>query len=351
MGMKRGVGAFLALVLTAWLPVAAEEAGVRASAGCGASSPLAAGASETFTMQAGGLERQYRIHLPSGYDAKKPAQLMLDFHGYTGTAASEEEYTRLSLNADRNGYVVVYPQGTGFTAQDGQKVTSWNDLAGSASPGPEGPICSETADKYPHPPECGEPTACNWASCHDDVGFVGELLDRLEQTLCLDLDRVYATGMSNGGMFVHRLGCDMADRFAAIAPVGGTLARGFNCAPTAPLAIMNIYGSGDGYVSQRGGMSSDGYFYLKAEDVIGKWAEASSQHCDATTTPYPTSGDGTLDLSCVQHDNCASGAEVVHCTWDGEHEWPQIKTSDVGNEVIWEFFDKHSRSLYRPNGH
>jgi polyhydroxybutyrate depolymerase len=295
-------------------------------------------------MQVGELEREYIVHSPTGYSTRKPARLLLAFHGYTGTAALIEDYSRLSRDADRNGFVVVYPQGTGFIAESGQNMTSWNDLAGNASPGPDGPICSETADKYPSPPECGEPTACNWASCHDDVGFVGALLDRLEETLCIDRDRVYATGASNGGMFVHRLGCDMAERFAAIAPVAGTLARGFNCAPAAPLAMMNIYGTGDLYVSQRGDMSSDGYFYLKAEDVLGKWAEASSQDCDAATTPYPTSGDGILGLACIQHDNCASGAEVVHCTWDGAHDWPQSKTSDVGNEVMWEFFEKHSRS-------
>jgi polyhydroxybutyrate depolymerase len=233
------------------------------------------------------------------------------------------------------------------TSTGGQVITSWNDLAGNASPGPEGPICSETADSYPPPPECGEPTPCNWATCHDDLGFIAQMLDRLERGLCLDLDRMYATGMSNGGMLVHRLGCDMPQRFAAIAPVGGTLARGFNCAPDVPLAMMNIYGSRDLYVSQRGDTSSDGYYYESAEAVLSKWAGPESQGCEAITTGYETSRDGVLGLACIQHDSCATGAEVVHCTWDGAHDWPQAEGQPLGNEIIWEFFTRHTRAQYR----
>lgn len=321
-------------------------AGPIASGGCGLQPPVVPGQSETLSMKSGALEREYRLHLPPGYKPDQPASLVLDFHGYTGTAETEEIYTRLSSHADKYGYVVVYPQSTGFPIESGQIITSWNDQAGNASPGPEGPICSETADKYASPPECGEPVRCNWASCHDDVGFIGDLLDRLEETLCLDLDRVYATGMSNGGMFVHRLGCAMPERFAAIAPVSGTLARGFNCAPGAPLSMMNIWGRRDHYVSEERPMSTDGYFYTSAVDVLKKWAAPASQGCASESTAYKTMADGQLGLSCVQQDKCSTQAEVVHCTWDGEHEWPQSETLDTGNEIIWEFFSKHSRSNY-----
>jgi polyhydroxybutyrate depolymerase len=328
-------------------PVTSTAGGVpaRGSAGCGTVPPVTPGKSARFTLRVGELDREYRVHLPPDYDSRRPVSLVLDFHGYTGDAAGEELHTGLSAHADRHGYVVVYPQSTGFLAEDGQAITSWNDLAGSASPGPEGPICSEDARKYPHPPECGAPTPCNWASCHDDLGFVEKMLDRLEETLCVDRDRVYATGMSNGGMFVHRLGCAMPERFAAIAPVGGTLARGFNCAPgrSTPLSLMNVYGSRDDYVSQRGGVSSDGYSYTSAEDVMRRWAGPGSQDCDRAATRYPTSLDGTLDFACTQRARCSSGAEVVHCTWNGAHEWPGAGTVGLANEIVWEFFSRHTR--------
>ena len=326
---------------------------IRSSVGCGTAALAATGRTATLFMQVGELEREARVHLPRGYDHSRPASLVLDFHGYTGTAESEElETTGFSRHADRHGYIIVYPQSTGFVTDTGLKITSWNDLAGNASPGPEGPICSETAFKYAHPPECGDPEPCNWATCHDDLGFVAQLLERLEESLCIDLDRVYATGMSNGGMFVHRLGCAMPERFAAIAPVSGTLARGFNCAPhtSTPLSMMNIYGSRDDYVALDGTMSSDGYFYTSAKDVMSKWASSDSQGCAENPTRYPTSQDGALDLECTQHADCSTGAEVVNCTWDGAHDWPKDDTRDFGNEIIWEFFSKHTRAKYQNVG-
>ena len=311
------------------------------TAGCGAEPPIGPGGSVTLSMRVGELDREYRVHLPAGYDPDAPVSLLLDFHGYTGGAESEEEYTGLSDLADQRGFVVVYPQGTAFEGPDGASITSWNDLAGSRPSGPEGPICSQTAFEYPHPPECGEPTPCTWATCHDDLAFVEALLDRLEATLCVDKERVFATGMSNGGMFVHRLGCDLADRFAAIAPVGGTMARGYNCAPQTPLSMMNVYGRNDDYVSQKGVMSSDGYYYLGAAAVLDEWAAA--QGCAAEATPYPTSRSGDLGLECVERADCATGAEVVHCEWEGGHDWPAAEGQAVGNEIIWEFFARNAR--------
>ncbi len=343
MELTRGV---LVLTLAVACGVACGPAGVadtqRPSAGCGQAPPATPGVSKRLTMSSGGLEREFLLHLPAGYDSSSPTPLLLDFHGYTGTGPSEEEYTGLSPLADEEGFIVIYPQGTGFETPAGQRVTSWNDLAGSRSEGPAGRICSENAFRYPHPPECGEPTPCTWATCHDDLGFIADLLDLVEGELCIDLERVYASGMSNGGMFTHRLGCDMADRFAAIAPVGGTMARGYACAPDLPTGLMNINGANDGYVSQRGDMSSDGYYYEAATRVLATWAEA--QGCDSNPTPFETSRDGTAGLVCWQHANCESGAKVVHCDWDGAHDWPQEGDDRFGNQIIWEFLSQHRRT-------
>jgi polyhydroxybutyrate depolymerase len=342
------LAAFLAVALAFGLAPASVAQGVLSSAGCGTLPPLEPGETGTFSLRVSDLKREYRLHLPPGYDRSKATSVVLDFHRYNGSADGEEMDTGLSRHADKHGYLVVYPQGTAFLTDTGRRITSWNDLAGNASPGPEGPICSDTADLYPHPPECGEPQPCNWATCHDDLGFVERLLDRLEASLCIDLERIYATGMSNGGMFVHRLGCHMPNRLAAIAPVGGTLARGFNCAPqgSTPLSLLNIYGQRDRYVSQAGDMSSDGYYYTSSAAVMNKWAGPGSQGCAAASTPYDMSMSGTLGLVCTQHQDCSTGAEVVNCTWDGGHAWPKSASHDLANEIIWEFFSKHSRGKY-----
>jgi polyhydroxybutyrate depolymerase len=348
------------VVLAAWAALAGPSAAQvsppatdRPSAGCQAARQLPGppGATSELTLEHGGLERTYRLHLPTGYDSRQPRPLVLVFHGYTGTSAGIEQYTELSRLADENSFVAVYPQSTGFAAGNRQ-ITSWNDLAGSASPGPEGPTCAADADPYPSPPECGAAKPCVWASCHDDVGFVEQLLDDLENQLCLDLDRIYATGMSNGGMFVHRLGCAMPERLAAIAPVSGTLARGFNCAPPVGLSLLNVNGARDDYVSQAGDKSSDGYYYTASSDVLDLWAGPGSQTCGAAET-HQTAIAGIPGLRCIERPGCATGAAVVHCDWDGAHDWPgSADNSDsppnpAGSDLIWQFFAAHSRASYR----
>lgn len=317
---------------------------IEASTGCGDSPPVKPGGSALATLDFDGLERDYRLHLPVGYDEDRPVALVLVIHGYTGTAeATENDDTSFRRHADEHGYAVVYPQATGFETGE-VRVTSWNDRACNASPGPEGSTCTDDADDYPTPPEC-EPRECDWCSCYDDVGFIDALLDAIESTVCVDLDRVFATGISNGGMFVHRLGCDLSARFAAIAPVAGTLARGFNCAPgaNAKISLLNIYGTRDDVVRFDGAPSSDGFLYTPTEQVIAAWAGPRSQGCAGENSHYETSMDGVEGWSCLQRAGCSTGAEIVDCAWNGEHDWPRQGGDEFASEVIWEFFARNGR--------
>ena len=317
--------------------------------GCSLEPPVPGGESGSFTLKVGELDREYILHVPASYDPAALTPLVLWIHGYTGTASGAEQYTGTSGHADTHGYIVAYPQATSFRAglpgREDARVTSWNDLTCNVSPGPEGEICTDDAFDYPCPPECGDCGACNWCSCHDDVAFIDALLNRLETELCVDRDRIYATGMSNGGMLVHRLGCDLAARFAAIAPVAGTLARGFNCAPLSspPISVMHIYGTQDGVVRADGSRSDDGYLYTPVEKVMDAWAAADSQGCDSEATPYPTLGDGVGGFACSQRANCSSSAEVISCYWDAGHVWPAVEGNSFGNDVIWSFFEKNTR--------
>jgi polyhydroxybutyrate depolymerase len=332
-----------------WLSVlgaaADAPASHRASVGCGSAPPVSPGASIVTRLRVGDLDREYRLHVPKGYDGATAVPLVVAIHGYTGTAeALETKDASFSRHADAHGYAVAYPQATGFEV-DGRLITSWNDLGCNASPGPEGPICTEDADDYPTPPECGEPRQCDWCSCHDDVGFIAALLDELERALCVDLDRVYVTGISNGAMLAHRLGCDLPGRFAAIAPVAGTIARGFACAPGTgqPISMMNISGSRDRVVPFDGSPASDGFLYTPTSQVLAAWAGNGSQRCDADNSPYPTSRDGVAGFGCVQRANCATGAEVVDCAWDGGHDFPYKGSDQFAIDVMWEFFERNGR--------
>ena len=315
------------------------------SKGCGKEPPVITGETEVLSMLVDGLEREYRLHLPDNYDENTATSLVLAFHWYGGNARHMESATWISHHADKHGYIAVYPQSTSFKDPLGGTTTSWNDLSCNASPGPEGPTCT-TALRWPSPPECGETSECAWCTCYDDLAFVDQLLDELEDSLCINLDRVYATGISNGAMFTHRLGCDRPDRFAAIAPVAGTLTKGFNCAPdgSVSISIMHLHGNRDGLVPADGSEGTNGHFFVPVDDVIDAWADAASQDCDDIETSYPTSLDGTRGLECTQRANCATGAEVVSCSWRGDHA-SSLGGIHIpfGNDVIWEFFDKSNK--------
>lgn len=330
----------------AGLPVTvAAKVGV-GTAGCGQPSPVTPGETRSFIVDVGGLSRKFRLHVPPGYDETVPTPLVLNFHGYTGNALENERSSGMSTHADEHGYLVAYPQATEFDGGPGfHRVTSWNDGSCNASPGPEGPICAADAFVYPAPPECGvREDDCNWCTCHDDVAFTSLMLDRLEAMLCVDRGAVYATGISNGGMVVHRLGCDLADRFAAVAPVAGALANGFNCAPSGRLALMQIHGRADTTVPYNGSKSSDGYFYESVREVVDLWGSDLSQQCAAPLSPYPTGADGKQGWQCRQHAGCRTGAEVVTCLWDGGHDWPgRVGNDPYGLDAMWAFFQKNHR--------
>ena len=149
--------------------------------------PPAPGASEG-QIESGGETRTYRLYIPASYDPDgPPAPLIVSLHGLSSNAGQQEHMSGLSDKAEEAGFVVVYPQGLGVP-------TRWNTA-------PDDRRRAQDANA--------------------DIAFIRDLVAHLQADLNLDPARIYATGMSNGGGMTNRLGCDMADVFAAIAPVAG----------------------------------------------------------------------------------------------------------------------------------
>ncbi len=166
------------------------DAGSGGTAGAVSGCSLAAvppGTTE-LKLTSSGQERTARVVIPTSYDATQLVPLVLVFHGYTETAQQIEQISQMTPVAEKNGLVVVYPQGIN---------TSWN--AGNC---------------------CGSGSATK----RPDVQFVVDLLDALEKQLCIDKKRIYSAGFSNGGMLSNRLACELSDRIAAIGPVAGPVA-------------------------------------------------------------------------------------------------------------------------------
>jgi polyhydroxybutyrate depolymerase len=141
-----------------------------------------------------GLERSYILYVPPSIDWSQPIPLVFVFHGGTGNAESAIRMSGFNEVADQNGFLVAYPNGTGRLSDE--KLLTWNG----------GDCCGYAQQKNV-----------------DDVGFTRAIVTDLQSLANIDTKRIYASGMSNGGILSQRLACEAADIFAAVAPVAGTL--------------------------------------------------------------------------------------------------------------------------------
>ena len=270
----------------------------------------------TLTMTYGGLVRTALVHTPDGWQNADSRMLVLNFHGFTSDGLQEEVLSRMNGAADEHGFVVVYPYGV---------AQSWN--AGKC---------------------CGDA----WTNSVDDVGFVRALLYRLESDYCIDDKRVYATGMSNGGFLSHRLGCEVADRFAAIAPVAGVMGIDpMDCKPPRPVPVIEFHGTKDPLVPYDGGNPvlnigvAGTLDFPSVADTVQTWRTIDG--CAGASTTIYQNGDAT----CVSWAPCSQGSDVVLCTIDGGgHTWPGgvpipflgYTSSDISaTETMVSFFYAH----------
>lgn len=304
------------------LPDAAtsEPSDAERSPGCDAATAAAhtPGVTTTGSLEVSG-NRSFRIYVPAGYVADRPTPLVLMLHGGGGSGEQlQTQSANMDPVAEREGFITVYPEGTGAVA-------TWN-----------GGIC------------CGRAVQ----SGVDDVAFVRELLDHVEGELCVDRDRVFAMGMSNGAILSHRLACELSERIAAIAPVAGTIGVA-DCRPTRPVAVMQIHGTADGHVPWDGGTGCGpaGADFVSVPDTMEGWRTLNE--CSADAQEYFAEGNG----SCTASDGCS--APLVLCAIDGGgHSWPGgvLKTGVVdcpedgpqsetfsASEAAWRFFAENPR--------
>jgi polyhydroxybutyrate depolymerase len=253
-----------------------------------------------------GATRSYEAHLPPAYDGTTPLPLVLNFHGFTSNGLLHQTVTNMNATADREGFVVVYPNGLD---------DSWN--AG---------IC------------CGRSATANV----DDVGFTRAVIADIGERGCIDESRVYATGMSNGGFFSHRLGCEAADVIAAIAPVAGVLGiEPSECTPARPIPIMHLHGTGDPLVQVDGGGLAGS---ASVADSTDGWLQRNG----CTGEPTVTFQNGAA--TCETVDDCDGDASVTLCLIEGAgHCWPGQPcrmlgdlgepTTDIdANDAMWGLF-------------
>ena len=262
------------------------------SKGCQTQSTQPPGTGADYELVSGGITRTYRLHLPTRYDARASYPLIVVYHGRGKTGEFTEAFSDLSkLNA-----IVAYPNGV---LGDEEK-QAWQ----------------------------GAPYAAKGV---DDVKFTGDLLDKLEAGFCVDQNAVYATGKSNGAGFTGILACEMADRFAAIAPVSGAFyQQGKRCQPSRPVPVLDIHGTGDTTIPYDG----DGERNLPSVQTwVRDWSVRD--HCN----PDPRASQLGDDVLITTYKGCK--ADVVHvAVTDGGHSWPGSDSSS-GPGYVTQTFEAH----------
>jgi polyhydroxybutyrate depolymerase len=250
----------------------------------------------TLMIPHGGVMRSYILHVPPQYDGRMRMPLVIDMHGLGQTAAGQPAQSGWNRRADASGIVMIYPQGLD---------NSWN-----------GGFC------------CGPSQQNNV----DDVGFLKAVVAKSAQDGCIDLKRVYATGLSNGGVMSHYLGCVAADVFAAVAPVSaGNLVM--PCTPARPITVVEFRGRQDTGVPYNGGMPNT-INWPSATADFQKWTQLDT--CSGT----PTTSHGV----CQTLAKCAVGVEVTLCSIDGGHVLYSAAAAEMAAvpDVAWEAFSRHT---------
>lgn len=263
-----------------------------------------------------GMRRYFLLHLPTDYSPEIARPVVMALHGGFGSGSGTEMQSGLSQKADEEGFIAVYPEGV----KGPFGIRTWN-----------GGAC------------------CGFATNNkiDDVGFLNTLLDTLIDRYAIDRDRIYVTGMSNGGFMAYRMACESSGRIAAIAPVASTMNT--DCNEPNPVPVIHFHSYLDKNIPQEGGIGGgvSKHYNPPLDSVLHVWAGFNG------CVPQEDTIRDEMDYDHLKWSDCDCGADVeLYITHDGGHSWPGgMRLSmilDPPSEVIsatdlmWSFFVSHS---------
>lgn len=263
------------------------------------------------SYQHNGETREYKLYVPNSYDGSSAFPLVFNLHGYTSNMDQQIAYGDFRAIADTANFLIVHPNGT----FDNGGNRFWNAF--------------------------GTPGV-------DDIGFLSSLIDTINNGYNVNLNRVYSTGMSNGGYMSFELACQLGNRIAAVASVTGTMtsARMTACSAPKPTPIMQIHGTQDPTVPYNGDMNNE-----SIPAVVDYWV--AQTNCN--TTPVMTNvPDNDPNDGCTAEHYVYSGGDqsstVEHYKiLGGGHTWPGapvdigVTNHDFSASIeIWRFFSQYT---------
>jgi polyhydroxybutyrate depolymerase len=283
-------------------------------------------------LEHAGQVRTYLLFLPSAaQDTSRALPLVVMLHGMGGTAANAVRETAWSVKAEQEGFVLAYADASRPDPQRDVSLrnnpSAWNDGSGRFHAG---------------------------AQQVDDTGFIRKLIDQVSAQQSIDPRRIYVTGFSNGASMAFRVGAELADRVAAIAPVAGA-SWADKPQPVRGVSVIYLTGTADPLNPLEGGFpklgqrEQGGRAKKPVAEMIGTWTQAL--HCPPAKETSATNANGVRTRS---FSGCKDGAEVVLITVEGlGHIWaggenllPEFMVGKPTNqlkatEVIWDFFRNH----------
>jgi polyhydroxybutyrate depolymerase len=262
-----------------------------------------------------GVEREYLVHIPDNLTEDSPIVFVI--HGFTDSAKQIMEYSGMNEVADREGFMVVYPQGT----TDSEGNTFFN-------------VGYEFHKD----------------STIDDVSFIRNLFVSLSEEYSLKRKQGFATGMSNGGDMSYLLACTSADLFRAVAPVAGSLMAKIKetCDTQSSVSIFEIHGTGDLITLFYGDMENNGGWgaYYDLPSTISFFAEAYNLD-KRSTKIIAKKGEGSeYDIYHQRHWSQNSDEEVwMYEIVEGRHVWPGFKIHWWKNPIFWYYFGSGNEDI------
>ena len=244
--------------------------------------------------------------MPTSYNSLNKQALVFNFHGYGSNANEQMRYGDLRPQADANGFILVHPEGL-----DDVGGTSYWNMGG-------------------------------WSvSVHDDVKFIDNLINLLMEKYSINAERIYSTGMSNGGFFSFLLACQSSEKFAAVASVTGsmTIETFNNCNPQREVPVLQLHGTQDPIVQYYGNSSIGS---IGISQAISYWK--TNNYCSNDPVISQLNDSNPNDnfwIEKILYDDGYNGSVVEHYkVYGGEHVW--FNNQDINSsELIWEFFSNY----------
>ena len=248
-----------------------------------------------------GMNREYILYVPNSYDGTSAVPLLLNFHGFGGSASQFMQEEDMRSLAEADTFILVYPQGS---CLDGS--SHWNPC----------------------------PTGGDNKSTADDVGFVEAMISEISSQYNLDMERIYAAGYSNGGMMAYGLANYKSDLIAAVASVSGTM---LNCTgPTShPMPVVHLHGTSDGVVSYNG--SND---WNSVQSTLDYWINFNN----TVSTPIVNiDNTGAMAIEHYVYDQGDNSVSVEHYKYiGGDHVWfNEPYQGQNASNLVWSFMSKY----------